>query len=157
MYQCDECRPQCKRCHSYGIVCNFIGDVPDLEPAAGRGRHFVVQRRPDPQCPIDQAVWTSDASLPYRYQLNAKCQDFVTRYLGRSITTLIPDDPNMVGVNRQLLKIAFEVRDGIVPIISSCFYQANFHSIFMWNLVLTDAYLAVSLLDACLPSCGTGI
>ena len=79
----------------------------------------MVQRRPNPQCPVDQAVWTSDASLSYRYQLNEKCQDFVTRYLGRSLTTLIPDDPNMVRVNRQLLKLAFEVSSNIVAIATS--------------------------------------
>jgi hypothetical protein len=54
---------------------------------------------------LTNAVWTADASTTY--QLNAKCQDFITRYLGRSLVT--PDDPNMIQVNRKLLELAFHV------------------------------------------------
>lgn len=57
------------------------------------------------QRPLSNAVWTADASASY--QLNARCQDFVTRYLGRSLIT--PDDPNMIQVNRKLLELAFAV------------------------------------------------
>lgn len=41
------------------------------------------------------------------YLLSTKCQDFVTRYLGRSL--IDPGDPNMREVNRQLLALAFVV------------------------------------------------
>lgn len=58
-----------------------------------------------PQPPLTNAVWTSDAST--FYQLNTRCQDFITRYLGRSLIT--PDDPNMGHVNRKLLELAFTV------------------------------------------------
>ncbi|TQN64401.1 hypothetical protein CSHISOI_11021 [Colletotrichum shisoi] len=53
--------------------------------------------------PLSNAVWTSDATASV--QLNAKCQDFITRYLGRSL--LSPDDPSMAQVNRNLLELAF--------------------------------------------------
>lgn len=65
----------------------------------------MIRRRAEIQPPLTNAVWTADASTSY--QLNAKCQDFVTRYLGRSLMTL--DDPNMTQVNRKLLELAFSV------------------------------------------------
>lgn len=81
-----------------------MSNAPDLQPiSAGTGRPFVVQP------PITSAVWTSDESTTYQYQLNAKCQDFITRYLGRSLVSTTPDDPNMIHVNRELLGLAFNV------------------------------------------------
>ncbi len=32
--QCDEARPHCRSCRSYGVVCNFAADVPDLQLSA---------------------------------------------------------------------------------------------------------------------------
>lgn len=83
-------------------------NTPDLQPvAADTGRPLVVVTRGNAglQRPVASAVWTSDEATSY--QLNAKCQDFITRYFGRSLIT--PDDPNMIHVNRKLLKLAFAV------------------------------------------------
>lgn len=83
-------------------------NTPDLQPvAADMERLLVVRGNAEIQPPLTSAVWTSDASTSY--QLNAKCQDFITRYLGRSLITFTPDDPHMVQVNRKLLKLAFAV------------------------------------------------
>ncbi|EXJ92628.1 hypothetical protein A1O3_01180 [Capronia epimyces CBS 606.96] len=112
--KCDEGKPQCKRCRSFGILCNFQPNVPDLQPVAddsvrsypSRCRWTQVGRERTelpPPPPLTGAVWTCDAST--FYQLSAKCQDFITRYLGRSLIT--PDDPNMIQVNRKLLTLAF--------------------------------------------------
>jgi hypothetical protein len=80
--------------------------MPDLQSVADDSvRSLVVRERADLQPPLTSAVWTSDAST--FYQLNAKCKDFVTRYLGRSLIT--PDDPNMIEANRKLLILAFTV------------------------------------------------
>lgn len=89
-------------------------NTPDLQPiAADTGRPLVmVRRKPELYPPLTNSVWTCDASTCY--QLNAKCQDFITRYLGRSLIT--PDDPNMIQVNRKLLELAFAVS----------FYYINF-------------------------------
>lgn len=74
-----------------------MSNVPDLQPiAADTGRLLPS---------LTNAVWTSDASTSY--ELNTKCQDFITRYLGRSLIT--PDDPHMIQVNRKLLTLAFTV------------------------------------------------
>lgn len=83
-----------------------MSNTPDLQPVgADAGRPLVARGNAELRPPVSSAVWTSDESTSY--QLNAKCQDFITRYLGRSLLT--PDDPNMLQVNRQLLKLAFAV------------------------------------------------
>jgi hypothetical protein len=83
-----------------------MSSIPDLQPvAADIGRPLMVRGKSELQPSLTNAVWTCDASTTY--QLNARCQDFITRYLGRSLIT--PDDPNMIHVNRNLLKLAFAV------------------------------------------------
>lgn len=74
--------------------------MPDLQPVVG-GRGAGLE------APITSAVWTCDGDGSAAYQLDARCQDFVTRYLGWSLIT--PDDPNMREVNRKLLGLAFTV------------------------------------------------
>ncbi|KAI1347625.1 hypothetical protein F5Y01DRAFT_329525 [Xylaria sp. FL0043] len=102
--KCDEGKPGCKKCGSFGLVCNFMPGVPDLQPIADDLVRLSVDRRnAEPQPPLAGNVWTSDTST--FSLLDAKCQDFVTRYLGRSLIT--PDDPSMVEVNRKLLRLAF--------------------------------------------------
>ncbi|KAJ5218365.1 uncharacterized protein N7498_000464 [Penicillium cinerascens] len=102
--KCDEGKPHCNRCSSFGVLCNFMSNIPDLQPIAPEtGRRLAVRETGELQPPVTSAVWTADESTSY--QLNAKCQDFITRYLGRSLIT--PDDPNMIHVNRKLLKLAF--------------------------------------------------
>ena len=108
--QCDEQKPHCNRCISLGVLCNFMSCTADLEPI-GAGT-LVVHR------PVSSAVWTADESMSYQYQLNAKCQDFITRYLGQSLLNAVPDETtNMKHVNHKLLNLAFSVsaRRPILP------------------------------------------
>ncbi|RAH63268.1 hypothetical protein BO85DRAFT_515796 [Aspergillus piperis CBS 112811] len=106
--KCDESKPQCKRCNSFGVVCNFLSSTtPYLHPiSADSQRSWMVRGTASAaglQPPLSNAIWTSDAST--LFQLNTRCQDFITRYLGRSLIT--PNDPNMGQVNRKLLELAF--------------------------------------------------
>ncbi|RAH71554.1 Zn(II)2Cys6 transcription factor domain-containing protein [Aspergillus aculeatinus CBS 121060] len=103
--KCDESRPHCKKCRAFGIVCNFMFNIPDLQPiAAETGRPSLALRgTAELQPPLAGAVWTADQST--FYQLNTKCQDFLTRYYGSSLLT--SEDPNMLHVNRKLLQLAF--------------------------------------------------
>jgi hypothetical protein len=55
--------------------------------------------------PVVSAVWTCDETTSY--QLDAKCQNLVTRCFERSL--IIADDPNMIYVNRKLMRLAFNV------------------------------------------------
>ncbi|PWY88252.1 hypothetical protein BO70DRAFT_385470 [Aspergillus heteromorphus CBS 117.55] len=105
--KCDEAKPQCKRCCSFGLLCNFVSNVPDLQPvAADTGRKWVDRGRGNValQPALTHAVWTSDASTCYH--LDARSQDLVYRYLGCSLIT--PADPGMREVNRGLLGLAFD-------------------------------------------------
>ncbi|KAL2835463.1 hypothetical protein BJY01DRAFT_223678 [Aspergillus pseudoustus] len=104
--KCDEGKPECKKCRSFGVVCNFISNTPDLHPitAFKRQQPLTAAWATAPRPSLTDAVWTADASTFYK--LNARCQDFITRYLGRSLLT--PNDENMKQVNRKLLELAFE-------------------------------------------------
>ncbi|KAK1998060.1 hypothetical protein LX36DRAFT_576988 [Colletotrichum falcatum] len=104
--KCDQGKPMCNKCTAFGVLCNFLLNVSDLQPiAVDTSRLLMVrgQRQGDIQPPLTNAVWTCDMFTSY--QLNAKCQDFITRYLGRSLIT--PSDPTMIVVNRKLLELAF--------------------------------------------------
>jgi hypothetical protein len=80
-------------------------NVPDLQPVADDSVRPLARRENAGLRTLTGAVWTSDESAIY--QLNAKCQNFVTRYLGRGLIT--PDDPSMAKVNREFLELAFTV------------------------------------------------
>jgi hypothetical protein len=80
-------------------------NVPDLQPVADDSVRPSAGRERAGLRPLTATICTSDGSTSY--QLNTKCQDFVTRYLGRSLIN--PDDPNMVQVNRELLTLALTV------------------------------------------------
>ncbi|KAL3461949.1 hypothetical protein BJX64DRAFT_150973 [Aspergillus heterothallicus] len=103
--KCDESKPQCQTCCLFGVVCNFILHVPDLHPVAGgtADRALLARGKPQIAAPQTNNVWTADSLTAY--QLSARCQDFITRYLGRSLIT--PDDANMRQVNLKLLELAF--------------------------------------------------
>ncbi|RFN54215.1 putative c6 finger domain protein [Fusarium flagelliforme] len=90
-------------CTSFGVLCNFGFNIPDLQPVTSDTGRSLVRSKPALRSSITNAIWTSDEFS--RYQLSAKCQDFVTRYYGRSLLT--PDDPNMLKVNESLFKLAF--------------------------------------------------
>jgi hypothetical protein len=92
-------------CSSFGVKCNYMSNIPDLQPVVGDSIRPLASRERAGLRPLTGVIWTSDRSTSY--QLNAKCQDFITRYLGRSLIT--PDDPNMVLVNRELFTLTFTV------------------------------------------------
>lgn len=104
--QCDESRPRCQRCSSFGILCNFVPGVSDLQPVADDSlRGVTTQRLPGLRPPVSNAVWTTDQST--FNQVSSRCQDFVRRYLEQSFTT--PNDSNMAHVNSKLLELTFTV------------------------------------------------
>lgn len=111
-------------CTSFGVLCNFGFNIPDLQPVTSDTGRSLVKSKPALRPVITNAIWTSDEFS--RYQLSAKCQDFVTRYYGRSLLT--PDDPNMLKVNQSLFKLAFTV-SGPIPVINWLSLMADTASI----------------------------
>lgn len=103
--KCDERRPNCRKCCSFGISCNFMLNVPDLQPIVMDTNTPMTRKETSPQPAISSSIWTYDRFTCY--ELNTRCQDFLSRYLERSLVT--PYDPNMVHVNRRLLRLAFSV------------------------------------------------
>ncbi|KAJ6151126.1 hypothetical protein N7470_007720 [Penicillium chermesinum] len=102
--KCDENKPHCNKCGSFGVFCNYFSDIPDLQPlAADRGGDSLL-KGPSQNPPVSSAVWSCDRSTSFR--LNARHQEFISRYLGRSLIS--PDEPNVKYVNRCLLSLAFE-------------------------------------------------
>ncbi|KAI0141573.1 hypothetical protein GGR57DRAFT_487181 [Xylariaceae sp. FL1272] len=103
--KCDEARPQCKKCTAFGLLCNAKPGVTDMQPACADSMR--ASSRPQERLrlrpPPTAAIWTADSST--RYELNARCQGFITRYLARRI--LNPEDPHMMQANRKLLSLAF--------------------------------------------------
>jgi hypothetical protein len=74
------------------VLCNFVPHVSDLQPGTFRE--------------LPPLVWTSDS-----VQLNARCQEFISRYLKQSLVT----DVAVPQVNRRLLQLAFHVRARQLP------------------------------------------
>lgn len=97
-----------------------MSNIPDLQPlAAGAVTSLVARQKPEIQRPVTNCIWIADELTSF--QLNNKCQDFISRYLGRSLVTLTPDDPSMVQVNRKLLGLAFTVS----PVTKTKFSTTN--------------------------------
>ncbi|OAL49107.1 hypothetical protein IQ07DRAFT_541596 [Pyrenochaeta sp. DS3sAY3a] len=101
--KCDEKRPQCQRCSSFGILCNFSPGIPDLQPIADSRMGLITQRLTRLQPPVSNAVWTSDHST--LDQMSTRCQNFISRYLDQNLIT--PNDSNMAHVNSKLLELTF--------------------------------------------------
>ena len=88
------------------MSCNFLPNIPDLQPiTVARGQQVVFRSHARPSRCLSSGVWSCDGST--RYELNAKCQDFISRYLGRSLIS--PDNADVAQVNLRLLGLAFEV------------------------------------------------
>lgn len=106
--QCDESKPQCKKCISYGLMCNFLPGSKELQSVAPdadclegmsdriRGKKARIE------CGVIEPVWTSDASSSY--QLTSREQHLLHRYLGLS---LMAPDLRTAQMNRGLLRLTF--------------------------------------------------
>ncbi|KAH7194255.1 hypothetical protein DER44DRAFT_844054 [Fusarium oxysporum] len=134
--KCDESKPRCKKCSAFGVLCNFGLNIPDLHPITSDTVRALVRCRPTPQRPVASAIWTSDEYTIY--QLNAKCQDFVTRYYARSLLT--PDDENMINVNRSLFKLAFS---------NPCLMHASLAVAFTYDRYLNTSSSSPRSLEEC--------
>ncbi|KAM7189464.1 hypothetical protein V8F33_010047 [Rhypophila sp. PSN 637] len=100
---CDEAKPQCRKCTSFGVICNYMANLPDLEP--------VVPSIGTTSCgvatglPVSTPVWTSDVSGTYRFHLDARLQKLISRYFGENMIGAY--EPKMAGVNQKLMELAF--------------------------------------------------
>ncbi|KAM7190212.1 hypothetical protein V8F20_009834 [Naviculisporaceae sp. PSN 640] len=130
--KCDEAKPQCKKCISFGVICNYMStNLPNLEPVTQSTRHSgdwtgthtaISVRGPGPgqrlgprripsHClrpAISSAVWASnvsDVSGSYRFNLDARTQKLITRYFGENMVGSY--EPDMASMCRALMKLSF--------------------------------------------------
>ncbi|KAK4212076.1 hypothetical protein QBC37DRAFT_318926 [Rhypophila decipiens] len=108
--KCDEAKPQCRKCTSFGVICNYMSNLSDLEPAvpmvmAVPGQRIGRRIMPFPQPAVSTAVWTSDVSGTYRFHLDARLQTLISRCFGENMISAY--EPKMAGVNQKLVELAF--------------------------------------------------
>jgi hypothetical protein len=77
------------KCRTYGVLCNFGFNVPDLQPlseertAQGIGRQ---SRLSLPRAAISNAIWANDGST--FYMLDLQDQELFNRFRYRTLYTL---------------------------------------------------------------------
>ena len=105
--QCDETRPHCARCRTYGVLCNFSLSVPDLQPLPEKQRQqgtrsgFVSL-----QPPVGKAIWAEDGSS--YFVLDTQDQELFRRFRYRTLHSL--GGPAMVDIfENYMLRASFTV------------------------------------------------
>ncbi|KAH8660236.1 hypothetical protein BX600DRAFT_523050 [Xylariales sp. PMI_506] len=87
--KCDEARPHCSRCRSFGIICNFGFNVPDLMPLKEKVSIQELERgfrSPSPTPTISNAIWADDGSN--FFLLDAQDQQLFQKFRYRTVYTL---------------------------------------------------------------------
>lgn len=107
--KCDEQKPHCLKCRTYGVVCNFASDIPDIQPLWGTGDKFQLQTYlclGSPKASVSNAIWASDG---VRFlTLDAHDHDLFTRFRYRTLYSL--GGAELVNIYEQhILQAAFSV------------------------------------------------
>ncbi|RMY06883.1 hypothetical protein D0868_05634 [Hortaea werneckii] len=102
---CDEVRPRCKRCSSFGVTCNYLLNILDLQPVSANSR-WQIKDLALFQLPasLESPVYTADGSDTFH--LTARHQEYVFRYLGQG-PPLVSNDLNTKKLNLSLLELCF--------------------------------------------------
>ncbi|KAJ8612483.1 hypothetical protein MRB53_037412 [Persea americana] len=118
-HDCDETKPDCRRCIDSGLLCNLVTNTPDLQLFEVREKVLVPSSKtPSPEASFACSVWARDELSTVT--LDARCQELVSRYLGQCLIT--PNDLNLRYVNQRLLELAFQVGR------SQCFRHADLNA-----------------------------
>lgn len=100
--QCDETKPFCLRCRSYGVQCNFGFDVPDFQPLCEQRKDKVAATRTkpcSPQVAVSGSIWTSDGIT--MWVLDAVDRGLLTRFQKRTLFAV--GKPEMEAIYDQCL------------------------------------------------------
>ncbi|KUJ17885.1 uncharacterized protein LY89DRAFT_643704 [Mollisia scopiformis] len=105
--KCDETKPHCVKCHTYGLQCNFGFAVPDLQLLSEvRTKQEVVRRfeLSSPRATISNAIWTNDTST--YFMLDLQDQELFNRFRYRTLYSL--GGPEMVAIyENHMLAVCF--------------------------------------------------
>ncbi|KAJ5625829.1 hypothetical protein N7510_002138 [Penicillium lagena] len=107
--KCDETRPRCMRCRTYGVLCNFGVNVPDLQPLSEELVRQAIGKRsglPSPLSIIGNAIWADDGSTFFMLDLHD--QALFNRFRYRTLYSL--GDSAMVDIyENHMLQLSFTV------------------------------------------------
>jgi hypothetical protein len=98
------------RCRTYGVLCNFGFNVPDLQPLSEERTKQEIGMRSGlslPQSPISNAIWANDGST--FFMLDLQDQELFHRFRFRTLYSL--GGAAMVDVyENHMLEASFNVR-----------------------------------------------
>jgi hypothetical protein len=109
--QCDELRPQCKRCSTYGVLCNFQSNCTTdfhsvtekqllQETWTARG---VTGEAPRP--PVSNGLWTADGHTSFA--IDEEGRDLLSIFKSQAIYS--QNDSAWTGLKDSLVQLAFTV------------------------------------------------
>ncbi|KAK9350580.1 hypothetical protein V1523DRAFT_442517 [Lipomyces doorenjongii] len=87
--KCDETRPHCVRCCTYGVLCNFEFNVPDFQSLSEERATQEIERRSglsSPRSTISNAIWADDGST--FFMLDLQDQELFNRFRYRTLYSL---------------------------------------------------------------------
>lgn len=93
--KCDETRPRCQKCSSYGVLCNYDTNALDLETSIQDGpkwklqdtRELTIRRVTEaPAPPLWVPIICADATTSF--ELDRQCIERLNRFRTRTVSTL---------------------------------------------------------------------
>ncbi|KAF4629536.1 hypothetical protein G7Y89_g8614 [Cudoniella acicularis] len=104
--KCDEARPECKKCLSFGVACNYNpATTADLELSVGRTasirngpeRGWVVNPTiPRPIDPTGSLLWSTSSEKYSGFNFDRSCHDRLHKFYRRTVLSIGPQEgPNL--------------------------------------------------------------
>jgi hypothetical protein len=113
------------RCRTYGVLCNFGFNVPDLQPLSEQRAKQEIMKQfglPSPWSAISNAIWTDDGSI--FFMLDLQDQALFNRFRYRTLYSL--GGPAMVDIyENHMLEVSFTVSPTSPEILSALTYTQN--------------------------------
>ena len=86
--KCDETKPQCNRCTSFGVACNYAGKSSDLETSAQHGASSISLLRRTP-CSTNRTIVGTMQSLAedkglYSYDIREEDMELLYKFQNRT-------------------------------------------------------------------------
>ena len=117
--QCDESKPRCKKCTTFGVFCNYDGQYSDLQLSVSGAAnietlqilpHSLKQTIPSPVAPLSRI--RSTGSLESRkaiYDFREQDLELLNKFQTRTVYT-ITTEKNLQFYQKETIKLAYSVR-----------------------------------------------
>jgi hypothetical protein len=93
--QCDEARPECKKCTNFGVTCNFDPKIPDLQMCGGGSgtlkpevNSFQLNQRPRQLSPKLETPESLHPAVESTIRLDRELLDRFNRFYSRTALTI---------------------------------------------------------------------